>query len=183
MLLCQYTLNVRHLNGKTLLYKLQWRHLIPALNVWAARAYYTTARPITTQCSRHGGIDDLTTERSFDVQATWVIYAFGLSFWHVSHGCLCIQALPKAPGRLVQELKVCTVDVLEVEGGILQSLAWNCNLILAPDAEIHHSMKLTVIICFPMMIQQHPRTCKAYPCPTWQRFQSFKNATKTRISI
>ena len=49
-------------------------------NAWAARAYYTTARPITTQYPRHGGMDDLTTERSFDLQATWVIYAFGFSF-------------------------------------------------------------------------------------------------------
>ena len=59
---------------------LQCQHLIPAQNAWAARAYYTTASPITTQCSRHGGMDDLTTERSFDLQATLVIYAFGLSF-------------------------------------------------------------------------------------------------------
>ena len=60
--------------------KLQCRHLIPAQNAWAARVYYTTTRPITTQCPRHGGMDDLTNERSYDLQATWVIYAFGLSF-------------------------------------------------------------------------------------------------------
>ena len=30
---------------------LQCRHLIPALNVWAARAKYTTARPISTHFS------------------------------------------------------------------------------------------------------------------------------------
>ena len=28
--------------------ELQWRHLIPALNVWADRAYYKTARLIAT---------------------------------------------------------------------------------------------------------------------------------------
>ena len=28
---------------------LQWQHFISALNAWAARAYYTNARPIATQ--------------------------------------------------------------------------------------------------------------------------------------
>ena len=41
----------------------QCRHLIPALNAWAARAYYTTARPIATQFPGHGCMDDFATER------------------------------------------------------------------------------------------------------------------------
>ena len=49
---------------------LQCQHLIPAPNAWSVWAYmYTTARPIDTQFLGHGCMDDLTTERSFDLQA------------------------------------------------------------------------------------------------------------------
>ena len=41
---------------------------------------YTTARPIATQFPGSGCIDDLTTVRSFDLQATWVIGVFILCF-------------------------------------------------------------------------------------------------------
>ena len=58
----------------------QCRHLIPVLDVWAAWAKYTTARPIATQFPGHGCMDDLTTGRSFDSLATWVIDVLGL-FW------------------------------------------------------------------------------------------------------
>ena len=53
----------------------QCRHLIPALNAWATRAKYTTACPIATlsQSWMHECMDDLTTERGVDLQATWVI--------------------------------------------------------------------------------------------------------------
>ena len=53
-------------------------HLIPAINTWADRAKYTTARPISTQFPGHGCMNDLTTERSLDSQATWVIDELGL---------------------------------------------------------------------------------------------------------
>ena len=43
----------------------QCRHLIPALNAWAARANYTTARPIDTQFPGHGCVDYLQIERRF----------------------------------------------------------------------------------------------------------------------
>ena len=39
--------------------------------------------------SGHGCMNDLTTESSFDSQATWVINVLGLSSRHVIHGCLC----------------------------------------------------------------------------------------------
>ena len=48
---------------------IQCRHLIPALNAWAARAYYTTARPVATQFPWHGGTYDLTIGHGFDSQA------------------------------------------------------------------------------------------------------------------
>ena len=38
-------------------------------------------------------MDDLTTERSFDSQGTWVRGVLGLIFCHVIHGCLYNQAL------------------------------------------------------------------------------------------
>ena len=38
-------------------------------------------------------MDDLTTEHSFDSQATWVIDVFGLFAKCVIHGCLYNQAL------------------------------------------------------------------------------------------
>ena len=45
--------------------RLQCRHLIPALNAWAVRAYYTTGHQIATDFPWHGCMDDLTIERSF----------------------------------------------------------------------------------------------------------------------
>ena len=39
--------------------KVQCRHLIPALNTWAALAYYTKARQITTRFPWHGCMDEL----------------------------------------------------------------------------------------------------------------------------
>ena len=49
--------------------------------------------PVATQLPWHVCMDDLTTERSFDLQATWVINVLGL-FFEVIHGCLYNQALP-----------------------------------------------------------------------------------------
>ena len=39
---------------------------------------YTTTRLIATQITRHGCMDDLTTESSTDSQATWVVDVLGL---------------------------------------------------------------------------------------------------------
>ena len=65
---------------------MQCQPLIPALNAWAAGPYYTTARPIAYQFPGHGCMDDLTTERSFVLQARCVIYVLGLSFGMLSMG-------------------------------------------------------------------------------------------------
>ena len=74
----------------TLLLKLQFRLLIPALNAWAC----TIATPFG-----HGYMDDLTTERSFDSKATWVIDVLGL---FLSMG-VCTTMYRQTSGRLVQE--------------------------------------------------------------------------------
>ena len=52
---------------------LKYRHLIPALNAWAARAQYTTACLIATKFPGHGCI--------------FVIDVLVLFFQHVIHGC------------------------------------------------------------------------------------------------
>ena len=51
----------------------QCRHLITALNAWAAKAEYTTARPVANYFPKNASNDDLTIERSFDLQASRVI--------------------------------------------------------------------------------------------------------------
>ena len=80
---------------------LQRRHLTPALNAWAARAYCTTARQIATQ---HGCMDNLTTKRNF----TRVIDVLGLLFDMLSMG-VSPNRHWQTSGRLLQELNVCTV--------------------------------------------------------------------------
>ena len=65
------------------------KHIVRhALNVWAACACNTTARPIATQFPRYGGMDDLTTERRCDSKATWYFDVFCLYSRHVIHRCL-----------------------------------------------------------------------------------------------
>ena len=70
----------------------------------------SAVRLIATQFSGHGCMDDLTIERSFDKQTTWVIDVLGL---------LLLTCYPwlfrtrhwQTPGRVVQEVIVCTVHV------------------------------------------------------------------------
>ena len=78
-------------------------HLIPAVN-----AQYTTVRPIATQFPGHGCLDDLTTERSFNSQATCVVDVLGLFFDMLSMG-FCTTGHWQTSGRLVQELNIRTV--------------------------------------------------------------------------
>ena len=93
--------------------ELQCRHLIPALNTWAAWTHNTIARPIGTLLPRHWSKEDLPTERSFDSQATWVmiIDVLGLFFDMLSM-VVCTTRLWQTSGRLVQYLNVCNVSIL-----------------------------------------------------------------------
>ena len=86
--------------------ELQCRHLIPALNAWPARAWYTTTCSIATQFSGHGWT--LYNQSYFDVQATWVIDVFDWLF-DIIDMCVCTTRHWQTSGRLVQELNVCTV--------------------------------------------------------------------------
>ena len=61
-----------------------------------------TARPIDTPFPGHGCTDDLTNDRSFDLQATWVIDVLGLLFRHVIHGCLYNQSLASTGAGTVE---------------------------------------------------------------------------------
>ena len=76
-------------------------------------AEYTTACPIANQFSGsgHGCMHDLTTEHSFDSQVTWVIHVLGLLFDILSMD-VCTTRHYRTSGRLVQELDVCTVELL-----------------------------------------------------------------------
>ena len=56
----------------------------------------------------HECMDDLTTERSFDSQATWVIDVLGIYF-DISSIVMSTTRHWKTSGRLVQEMIVCTV--------------------------------------------------------------------------
>ena len=53
-------------------------------------------------------MDELTTERNFDSQATWVIDVFCIIFDVLSMG-VCTTRHSLTSGRLVQEFNVCTV--------------------------------------------------------------------------
>ena len=72
----------------------QCRHLIPALNMWAAQAECTTVSLIATQSLWLWCMYDLTVERRFNSQATWAIEVLGLFFWRVIYVCLYNNALP-----------------------------------------------------------------------------------------
>ena len=52
-------------------------------------------------------MDKLTTEFSFDLQATWVIDVLGL-FYDMLSMDICTTMYWEMSGRLVQELNVCT---------------------------------------------------------------------------
>ena len=67
------------------------------------------ARLITTQFAGHGCMDDLTTERSVDLQATWAIDLPGLFLDMLSMGVFTTRHR-KTSGRLMQELNVRTVS-------------------------------------------------------------------------
>ena len=69
---------------------------------------YRTARPIATQFPRHGGMDDLKTERSFDLQATMVIGVLSPYIDMLTKGA-CTTRHSQTSGRMVNESNVCTV--------------------------------------------------------------------------
>ena len=84
-------------------------HFIPYAQ--PARALYMTTCPIATQFPGHGFIDDLTTGRSFELQATLTVDVIGIFFDMISMAvCATILNMQRS-GRLVQESNVCTVDM------------------------------------------------------------------------
>ena len=87
---------------------IQWRHLIPALNAWAA-GHNTRPQPIDSQLSGHGCMDELITERTLICK----LHGSIMRLTHLSDMLamsVCATRHCQAPGRLVQELNVCTVD-------------------------------------------------------------------------
>ena len=57
----------------------------------------------------HGSMDDLTTERSFDSQGTWISDGLVLIFDDMIYNGVCSTSHWQTSGRLMQELNVCTV--------------------------------------------------------------------------
>ena len=99
----------------TLLHMLQCRHLIPALKMCRQPGHNT--RPHARLPPSFLGMDYLTTERSFDSQATWVIDLLGLSFDMLSIGVWTTRYW-QTFGRLVQEFNVCTVCEYGISVGL-----------------------------------------------------------------
>ena len=84
--------------------ELQCRHLHHALNVWAARAKYMTARPIATQLPGHGCNKRSQTSQLIPGSLMFLAYIFDM----LSVG-VCTTKHCQTSGRLVQELSVFTV--------------------------------------------------------------------------
>ena len=73
---------------------LQCRHLIPALNVWAAvRAKYTTACPIATHFPGHGCMNDPQLNVTLIHTLRGSLMCLSYLNWNVIHGCLYNQAM------------------------------------------------------------------------------------------
>ena len=71
---------------------LQCRHLIPALNAWAALAKYKTTCPIATQFPWHGCMNDLQPNVTLICKLRGSLM-FLSYFIEIIHGCLYNQAM------------------------------------------------------------------------------------------
>ena len=95
------------------------------------------------------GVDDLTTESSFDSQATWVIDVLGLLFWNVVHVCLYKQALTDVRS---------TVARIKFLYCISSFWWWICHLIHVS----HYYRWALIYLCFRSGAQQQE-------CDVWLR--------------
>ena len=76
--------------------------------VYSKIGMYRTTRPIATKFPGHGGMNDLKTERNFDLQATFVISVLSLYIDVLTKGS-CTTRHSQTSGRMVNESNVCTV--------------------------------------------------------------------------
>ena len=74
-------------------------------------------------------VSDLTTESSFDSQASWVIDVLCLYSNMLSLG-VCTTRHWQTSGRLVQELNVCTVEPREARGPKYKALRSACDVLV-----------------------------------------------------
>ena len=63
---------------------------------------------MTIQFPGHGCMDDLTTEQSFDLQATWTMYVVGLQC-NMSSMDVCATRHWQKSGRVAQQINACAV--------------------------------------------------------------------------
>ena len=87
----------------------QCRHLIPALNAWAVRAYYTNESPIDTQFHTYGCMDFLKIKHSSHKQVTLRSLMCLDHFFDMLSVGFCTTRHCQTTSQLVQELNVCTV--------------------------------------------------------------------------
>ena len=91
----------------------QCRHLIPALDAWAVRTYYSTARPIAPKFAGHEYMVGPKPEQSFNSLLTWVFDVLGVLFNMLSMDFATRHW--QTPGRLIQELSGLVVFVVKGE--------------------------------------------------------------------
>ena len=91
----------------------------------------------------------LTTERSFDLQAMWVIGVLRLYFDMLSMGVCTIRHW-HTPGRLVQKLNVCTA----------YSLPWG--IVCPPFPYRNHQNECTLCLCLPSLLNHSSTKVKKY---------------------
>ena len=84
----------------------QWRHLIPSVKAWAARALCTTTCLIAIEFPV---LDDRTTERNFNSNATWVIDELGLFLFDMFFMGFYKTRHWQTSGRPVQDSNIGTV--------------------------------------------------------------------------
>ena len=90
------------------------------------------------------GMDDLSTEWSFDLQATWVIDGHGLYFWQLIHGCLS--------GWLVYLYCICLISlkILPSFCIVFQPIYRNCMHSSMYSLYVFLSDIILIILHFPL---------------------------------
>ena len=106
VIFCKYETNKTR-NSSLLTYHVQCRHLIHALNTWAARAKYTTTCPIATRFPGHGCMNGLLLNVTLIRKLRGSLMCLSYFIDMLSMG-VCTTRQCQTSGRLVHGLNVCT---------------------------------------------------------------------------
>ena len=100
-----------------------------------------TARQIAIHFSGHGCMDKLTTEHSFDSQATWLgHWCIWLIFWHVIYGCLYNQVGLGSIGTTSSDRQSHKIDVQHERTSIAELDTAPPTSIVFPTPKIQKSL-------------------------------------------